>query len=251
MHISRYETEASLNQYLLFHYGNELDQLAFQWGPKSSLNFPVRCVTECLDIRSLPPHAMALDLGCAVGRSSFELSRYCEKVVAIDNSKHFISAAKQIQQNGQMPYTLLKEGGRLEQRIAKIGDDIDLKRVEFKCTDAAQVFQDPIPFHVVLAANLICRLPNPLTFLTQLHTIIVSGGQLILTSPYSWLEEFTPKSHWLGKKESDQEFTLAYIEELLNNHFHLVRFFDMPFLMREHARLYQWGVAEASIWKRK
>ena len=37
-----------------------------------------------------------LDVGCAVGRSSFELSRLCAEVIAVDYSQTFIEAAEQI-----------------------------------------------------------------------------------------------------------------------------------------------------------
>jgi 2-polyprenyl-3-methyl-5-hydroxy-6-metoxy-1,4-benzoquinol methylase len=35
----------------------------------------------------------ALDLGCAVGRSSFELTRYFDRVVGLDYSARFIQVA--------------------------------------------------------------------------------------------------------------------------------------------------------------
>ena len=36
------------------------------------------------------------------------------------------------------------------------------------------------------------RLPNPQEFLTPMTEF---GGQLLLTTPFTWLEEFTPKEH--------------------------------------------------------
>lgn len=250
MHIPHYEIEAALNQYLLCHYGSDHDQLPFEFGPKNAINFPVRCITECLDINSLPSHATALDLGCAVGRSSFELARYCENVIAIDNSKLFISAAQHLQQKGTLEYTIAGEGAQSSRRIAKVPENIDLKRVNFICGDAMDPFQKPILFQVILAANLLCRLPEPLTFLKFLHTLVAPGGQLILISPYSWLEAFTPKSNWIGIDCVDTKSTLQCIQDIFKDQFQLIRSFQMPFLMREHLRLYQWGISQASIWRR-
>ena len=45
-------------------------------------------------------------------------------------------------------------------------------------------------------------------------------------------------------------YQLESIKEILVGNFHFVRAFDMPFLIREHRRFYQWGIAEASIWHR-
>src|SRR5712691_9068529 len=76
-----YETDRALSEYLLFHYGAPEQLLPYAFGPTDALNFPGRCVTECLSVTRLPSQARALDLGCAVGRSSFELARSCAQVV--------------------------------------------------------------------------------------------------------------------------------------------------------------------------
>ena len=239
---SLYETDALLNQYLLFHYGNPNDLMPFSFGPQNSLHFPIRCVTECLDLSALPKQAKGLDLGCAVGRSSFELARHCQHVLAVDNSKSFIAAAQHLQKTGRLEYFIAEEGKRQSRRLAEIPNGITSDRVTFKCCDVMELAQHPIAYDVVLAANLICRLSEPDAFLFLLPHLVAPEGQLILTSPYSWLEEFTPRSSWLG--------TLEGIQNFLAPSFSLQRTIELPFLIREHLRKYQWGVAQASIWKR-
>ena len=64
-----YDSERALSEYLLFHYGGQADRIPVSLA--AALQFPVRCVKECLDATLLPFQARALDLGCAVGRSSF------------------------------------------------------------------------------------------------------------------------------------------------------------------------------------
>ena len=76
-----YETDRAVAEYLLFHYGSPEQVLPFDFGPVSALNFPTRCVTDCLDRVRLPSSPRALDLGCAVGRASFELARFCSQVI--------------------------------------------------------------------------------------------------------------------------------------------------------------------------
>jgi 2-polyprenyl-3-methyl-5-hydroxy-6-metoxy-1,4-benzoquinol methylase len=44
------------------------------------------------------PHTRVLDLGCAVGRASFELGRYFENVTGVDFSHSFINAANRLKQ---------------------------------------------------------------------------------------------------------------------------------------------------------
>ena len=78
-----YETDELLQQYLLFHYGTPDDQLPWEFGPREALDFPVRCVTRGVASEKLPGHARALDIGCAVGRATFELARIFDEVMGI------------------------------------------------------------------------------------------------------------------------------------------------------------------------
>jgi putative 4-mercaptohistidine N1-methyltranferase len=244
---SRYETESVLNQYVLFHYGEDRDLLPYtSISPKNALHFPVRCVNDCLDIKDLPTNASALEIGCAVGRSSFELSKYCKHVLAIDQSRMFIEAAKEIQQTNILKYQIIEEGTRKVERTAYLPPHTNPKRVDFRCENAMNLTQDR-KFDVVLTANVLCRVYDPRAFLNLLSNLTASKGQLILISPYSWLEEFSPKSLWLGNKKKP----LECIKDVLHTHFDLQRYFDMPFLIREHIRKYEWSIAQASIWRRR
>ncbi|MEK9985898.1 MAG: methyltransferase type 12, partial [Opitutae bacterium] len=74
------------------------------------------------------------------------------------------------------------------------------------------------------------------------------GGQLVLTTPFTWLEEYTPRENWLGYTESD---SFVELQSSLEPHFELQLKKDLPFLIREHARKFQYGVALMSRWIRK
>ena len=251
-----YETDKLLAEYLLFHYGAPEEALPYDFGPREALGYPQRCVLECLDAEGLPqgnPGARALDLGCAVGRSTFELARFCEEVVGIDYSARFIEAAKALQADGALAYRRVDEGrlGTELRAVAPAG--IDRGRVRFETGDAMDLRGDLGSFDVVLMANLIDRLGTPQLCLARLPSLVKTGGQLILTSPYTWLEEFTPQSHWLGGFEQNGKpvTTLEGLMAALEPHFEFVTAKDLPFLIREHARKYQWSVAQATLWRRK
>ena len=51
-------------------------------------------------------------------------------------------------------------------------------------------------FGCVFAGNLICRLPEPMKFFQRLPGMIVPGGILVITSPYTWLQQYTPEVRW-------------------------------------------------------
>ena len=79
------------------------------------------------------------------------------------------------------------------------------------------------------------------------------GGQLIITSPYTWLAEYTPRAQWLGgfERGGRRVETFAALKAILAPDFKLSHRRDIPFLIREHARKYQLGIAEASVWLRR
>ena len=248
-----YETEKALSDYLLFHYGSAQEVMPWPLGPLSALDYPSRCVSECLETASLPVPSRALDLGCAVGRSTFELARHCTEVVGIDYSHRFIQVAQQIQQTGSIPYTYVEEGLLTRSTTASTPTDIDRKRVRFQQGDAQALPGDIGTFDVILMANLIDRLQNPHRCLDALASLVNPGGQLILTTPYTWLEEYTPLPHWLGgfQRNGFPVRTLDTLRTLLDPNFVLTRILDLPFLIREHARKFQWSVAQATVWIRR
>ena len=249
--VSIYETSELVEQYLLFHYGEPEEILPYSFGPRDALNFAQRCVTETFNLDTIGSNLRALDLGCAVGRSSFELSRFCQEVVAIDSSKAFIEAAQLLQRNGSLNYRRSDEGPLKTDLTAKLPAGCVVERVAFRCGDALEANPADGQFDLVLAANLIDRVSDPTRLLQTFAERIVSGGQLVITSPYTWLTEFTPRSAWLsGKGEHGRESALERMEAVLANNFRLAAVRDLPFLIREHARKFQWSVAQASRWTR-
>lgn len=248
-----YESDKLLAEYLLFHYGTAEETLPERFGGEEALHYPERCVTECVNRAALPPFSRALDLGCAVGRSSFELARDCHEVVAIDYSQRFIEAADTIRREGSFAYERVDEGSLLTPLLARAPQGVDRKRVKFEQGDAHELRGDLGSFDVVLLANLIDRLREPRRLLDRLPSLVKPGGQLVVTSPYTWMEEFTPRENWLGGFErfGMRVTTLDGLKGALAADFEFVRSQELPFLLREHARKYQLSVAEASIWRRK
>ena len=248
-----YESDRAIAEYLLFHYGTAREVLPHAFGPDNSLNYPARCVSECLQLETLATPARALDLGCAVGRSAFDLARHCESVVGIDYSSRFITVANHLRDQGSLTYSYLVEGDLTQPATAIVPGDIDRARVSFEHGDAQALRPDLGRFDVVLLGNLIDRLREPNRLLEQLPDMVNPRGQLIITSPYTWLEEYTPKSCWLGGFERDGQpvRTSQALRQTLEPAFEHLATKDLPFLIREHARKYQWSVAEATVWQKR
>lgn len=248
-----YETDRLLADYLLFHYGKPEEILPYRFGPSDGLDFAVRVVNDCLGVDSISGPGRALDLGCAVGRSSFELARRCDEVVGMDYSRRFIEAAQRVQREGGMPFQRVDEGELTTECVARRPTGVDAGRVSFEVGDACDLRDHLSDFDVVLMANLIDRLPDPRRCLARLPGLLKPGGQLVIASPFTWMEEYTPKAKWLGGYEQDggRVGTFDALVEFLAPDFELERSVDLPFLIREHARKFQWSVSRAGTWRRR
>jgi hypothetical protein len=76
----------------------------------------------------------------------------------------------------------------------------------------------------------------------------------VLISPYSWLEEYTKESEWFGglvddKSGSDRD-SFEELKAFVGDSLELVHTENMPFLIREHERKFQYGVSHVTIWRK-
>jgi len=248
-----YETDKLLAEYLLFHYASP-EQVIPAGLPEMGLSaeFPIRTVAQTLQKDLLPAPARALDVGCAVGRASFELARHCREVIGVDFSQRFVAAANAVKDSGYAEFNRCEEGHLATALRNFLPSEIDRRRVHFEVGDAMHLRAGLGLFDVVHAANLIDRLSDPLRFLRQLPRLVRPGGQLILTSPYTWLEDYTPQGNWLGgfHENGRPVTTFERLKRELPD-FLLLSTKDLPFLIREHARKYQWSIAQATVWVRR
>jgi len=65
-----------------------------------------------------------LDIGCAVGRSTFELATQFENVLGIDFSQAFVDRCNELKECGQSYYCLPSEGEIVEKGVAEISKEI-------------------------------------------------------------------------------------------------------------------------------
>ena len=62
----------------------------------------------------------AMEVGCATGRTSFELSRGFDSVVGVDISQAFVDKCNEIKRTGQTEYWMPGEGELGENKIAHL-----------------------------------------------------------------------------------------------------------------------------------
>ncbi len=238
-----YETRKLLGEYLLFHYGSA-DEILPDDAPSAmheALDFAVRTTGH------FEGHEVdrGLDLGCAVGRSSFEMSRTCAEVIGIDFSRSFIDAAESLRTGSALPYQRLEEAHVSTDLEARLPDGFDSNRLQFETGDAMNLRADLGSFDRVHAANLLCRLPEPQRLLDRLPALVKPGGELVLATPCTWLAEFTPPENWPDGS------TFDWLKERLSADFELIRQTNEPFLIRETARKFQFTFSLVTVWQRR
>lgn len=236
-----YESKKLLNEYLLMHYGKDEERMPWVIGGIGSLDF----VSRTVEYFSAKRVGLSLDLGCAVGRSSFLLTKTSKKVIGIDFSQSFIDAADAMKNLGCLDYQILEEGERWVDAVAELPPEVVPENVSFAQGDALDLPAGFKGFDRVHASNLLCRLPDPAAFLQKLPSLLADGGELVLATPFSWLEQYTAKEKW------PQGDSWEWLQQQLADHFELVRESDEPFLIREHGRKFQLGVSKVSMWKKR
>jgi putative 4-mercaptohistidine N1-methyltranferase len=259
---SVYESIRAVHEYLLFHYGAADVLMPYNFGPHAALSFPQRTAQICAKYSPESGNSRALDLGCAVGGAAFELTQNFDEVVGIDFSHQFIATANTMKSEGEMNYSILKQGHIFEDHKAVVPAHLDRTKVNFSQGDACNLDTNLGTFDLIHGANLLCRLPSPRKFLRDVTGFLNANGHLVLISPYSWLEEYTAVDEWIGgttdasgkvlDSASELQAVMDKISADSNNTFQmkLVHEENTPFLIREHERKFQYGVSHCTIWKK-
>ena len=90
-------------------------------------------------------------------------------------------------------------------------------------------------------------------FLTTIHRRLNKQGLLVLTSPYTWLEEFTKKENWVGgiRKDGEPYSTLEGLQDILSRHFKMLDSpRDIEFVIRETRRKFQHTISQMTVWEK-
>jgi len=262
-----YETDDLLSQYMSLHFpsSGSLEGvpsiLPHDSAPIHALGFPQRVAQLLVDAGATRTNGRALDLGCAVGGSSFALASAGFDVVGIDFSESFIQSAERMKRGEAVKFRVRQEGDLTDELQATHEPSVTAQvreKVSFRVGDACKLKEDAKElgtFDGAVLANLLCRLPDPLACLDGLQAVINPGGVVVIVTPFSWLEQFTKRSSWLGgfvNSESGETVRSKVQLQLEMEKRGFVKESEkqMPLLIKEHQRKYQYIVSEATVWRR-
>jgi len=264
-----YETDDSLHMYLGLHYPTSgADEgvepiLPHENTPNHGIRFPQRVARLLTSLKPETTNNRALDMGCAVGGASFELAKTFDHVDAFDFSENFVSTAKKMQAEEDIRFRIPVEAELYEEVRAVHENGVTpnvLAKVNFFTGDACDIQNmaesgQLKSYDGIIMSNLLCRLPDPMACLNGLNGIVNKGGVVVMVTPFSWLTEFTPRSKWLGgfydpvsKEPIRSKDVLKEIME--DRGFEKIHEEEVPLVIREHQRKYQYIVSEATAWRK-
>jgi putative 4-mercaptohistidine N1-methyltranferase len=265
-----YETDGSLQMYLGLHYQTSGEAegvppiLPHANAPSHALHFPQRVARLLVALEPERNNNRALDIGCAVGGSSFELAKTFDHVDAFDFSESFVDAAKLMQNSDDVSFRVPVEAEIYTEVKALHGEGItpDVRsKVNFFPGDAQRIQEmkgdgNLSTYDGVVMANLLCRLTNPTACINALPHIVNQGGVVVMVTPFSWLLEFTPRDNWLGgfndPESKDTIYSKDVLQKIMEDHgFEKIHEEEMPLIIREHQRKYQYIISQATGWRKK
>ena len=184
---SNYNSRGMLSAYLWSHYSD------LQGDPEATGAY------QTWASLLKPSCGIALDIGCSVGRLSFEMSTTHRRTIGIDTSFSFITRARKLLRQRQLRFDLIVEGLLTEERACDFPREWNCNRIDFIVADAlALPFTDRL-FSTVSSINILEKVPNPLRHLREMDRVLAAqNGRLVFSDPFSWDESVTSPELWIG-----------------------------------------------------
>ena len=158
----------------------------------------VDLLESALDLVEDPLGGVWVDLGCAVGRATFEVARRTGALaVGVDLSFGMLRVAERARREGQAMFPVRRVGVVYDRCVVPLSV-VPRESVSFWCCDVdALPFADGI-FDGALSLNVLDCVPSPLQHLLEMGRVLKSSASALLSSPYDWSPAATPIQQWLG-----------------------------------------------------
>ena len=140
----------------------------------------------------------AIDVGCAVGRTSFELAKTVDDLVlGVDLNFAMLRTAAAILHQGRVAYPRRRVGITFDRRefpaIFEGASKVDF----WACDGTSLPFADE-SFSLAASLNVIDCVQSPYYHLKELGRIMKPSGGGLISAPYDWNVNATPIEAWLG-----------------------------------------------------
>jgi SAM-dependent methyltransferase len=183
-----------LSFYAWDHYG-DLDPVEGPGEPR-----PGSVVRALRSVAALAPEMRGpvLDLGCAVGRTTFDLTRQQSGLVlGIDTNLSMLRLASAVLRRGRVQFPRRRIGIVYDRRSFNVVLP-GAERVDFWACDALALPLAPEAVGAAVAMNLLDCVASPRDMLAGMRRVLVGKGTALLATPYDWSPGATPVEAWIG-----------------------------------------------------
>lgn len=194
------------------------------------------------------PDGPSVDLGCSVGRGTFEMAdRFGQPVLGLDLNVAMLRTASALLRDGRVTVP--------RRRVGVVYDHVDIERraerpdlVDFWAADASCLPFEPGTFFRLQCANLLDCVADPTRVLRECERLLATGGLATLCTPYDWSPSATAIEGWIGGHSQRSPYRGAsetLLRDLLTpgagpwslSHLEIVAEFDrLPWEVRLHDR---------------
>ena len=175
-------------------------------------------LSQWLQSSAIQRAGLAIDLGCSVGRFTFELAKFHSFALGIDQSVRCVHFARQLLNSPQISLQLPMEGKIKQETVIDVSM-IVRQNVDFIVGDAVNPPLTPSSATTVSALNLLDDVPHPKKLLDAIKNILIDHGLLIMCSPYEWVTQITAENEWLGGiPKRDNDSYSGYSAEAVRKH---------------------------------
>ena len=184
--------EALLSTYMDLHYG--AGEMPYPLADSAATeSFWDVAVSMAQPENGERPQA-SLDLGCSVGRYTFEMARVTDVAVGVDLNFRAVASAAGLSRTREVRYGRRVRGKRYEEIQVPYSPP---ENVLFLVADALDPPFSAESFDLVAGLNLIDNVRYPLVLVGQMDALLKHGGCLILCSPYEWRHDICDPAEWL------------------------------------------------------
>lgn len=157
-----------------------------------------RCLDKGLDLLGKPFHGPVIDMGCSVGRSTFELAGHCDTpVLGIDVNFSMLRLAQRVLQQGVVRYPQRRIGVVYDRKEFEVGFK-NAAQVDFWACDAQAMPFAANSFGLAVGLQVLDAVASPCDLLGSISKLMQVGGSVILATPYDWSYQVTAIESWVG-----------------------------------------------------
>ena len=167
-----------------------------------------------------PAEGVWIDIGCSLGRGSFELAKTTnDLVVGLDLNFSMLRMAQRIRRSGRVKYR--------SRRVGLVFDSHDyelpaypVEQVSFWCADVAILPFAASTFDGAICMNMLDCVASPLGLLFELGRITMPSSESILATPFDWAAGATEPASWIGghsqRSTPHQGSSLSVLKQILS-----------------------------------